>query len=150
MWAESAVGKFPREAVAMMDRIIRSTEQRNMYRSIIEATQPEEDKTPPHAIPAAAADLASVIHAAAIVASASSGATAKRVAHKRPRVPILATTTSVDVSRRLCLLWGTHSVLCEDLHSDEEMVRRATELAKREEFAGARRSPGGGCRHAAG
>jgi len=135
--AESAVGQYPREAVEMMDRIIRSTEQHKMYRSIIEATQPDEEKTPPHAVAAAAADLASAIHAAAIVAYTSSGTTAGRIAHKRPRVPILATTTSVEVSRRLCLLWGAHSVLCENVQSYEEMVRRATELAKREEFAGA-------------
>src|SRR5262249_61947018 len=44
------------------------------------------------------ADLASAIHAAAIVAYTSSGATAARIARKRPRVPILATTTSVEVS----------------------------------------------------
>jgi hypothetical protein len=33
----------------------------------------------------------------------ASGATAGRIARKRPRVPILATTTSVEVSHRLCL-----------------------------------------------
>jgi pyruvate kinase len=135
--AESAIGQYPREAVEMMDRIIRSTEQHKMYRSIIEATQPDEEKTPPHAVAAAAADLASATHAAAIVAYTSSGTTARRIARKRPRVPILATTTSVEVSRRLCLLWGTHSVLCENVQSYEEMVRRATELAKQEQFASA-------------
>src|SRR5262245_44858210 len=135
--AESATGQYPCEAVEMMDRIIRSTEQHRMYRPIIEAIQPDEEKTPPHAVAAAAADLASAIHAAAIVAYTSSGTTAARVARKRPRVRILATTTSVEVSRRLCLLWGADSVLCEEVQSYEEMVRRATELAKREEFAGA-------------
>lgn len=104
--AESATGQYPCQAVEMMDRIIRSTEQHKMYRSIIEATQPDEEQTPPYAVAAAAADLASAIGAAAIVAYTSSGTTAARVAHKRPRVPILATTTSVEVSRRLCLLWG--------------------------------------------
>jgi pyruvate kinase len=133
--AESATGQYPLEAVEMMDRIIRSTEQHRMYRPIIEAIQPDEEKTPPHAVAAAAADLASAIHAAAIVAYTSSGATAGRIARKRPRVPILATTTSVEVSRRLCLLWGADSVLCEEVQSYEEMVRRATELAQREELA---------------
>jgi pyruvate kinase len=136
--AESATGQYPREAVEMMDRIIRSTEQHKMYRSIIEATQPDEEQTPPHAVAAAAADLASAIRAAAIVAYTSSGTTAARIARKRPKVPILATTPSVEVSRRLCLLWGTHSAVSEDVKSYEEMVERATELAKREGFASAR------------
>src|SRR5215469_16431755 len=135
--AESATGQYPLEAVEMMDRIIYSTEQHNMYRSIIEATQPEVEETPAHAVGAAAADLAAVIQAAVIVAFTASGATAARIAGERPRVPILAATTSVAVSRQLCLLWGAHSVLCENVQSYEEMVRRATELAKQEKFAAA-------------
>jgi pyruvate kinase len=135
--AESAVGQYPCEAVEMMDRIIRSTEQHKMYRPIVEATQTDEEQTPPHAVAAAAADLASAIRAAAIVAYTSSGATAGRIARKRPRAPILAATTSVEVSRRLCLLWGAHSALSDHVQSYEEMVRRATELAKQEEIAGA-------------
>ncbi len=127
--AESATGRYPREAVEMMDRIIRSTEQHKMYRSIVEATQPGEEQTPPHAVATAAADLASVVHAAAIVAYTSSGTTAARVARKRPSLPILAITPSRDTSRRLCLLWGAHSVLSEDVRSYEEMVERATAFA---------------------
>jgi pyruvate kinase len=119
----------------MMDRIIRSTEQHKMYRSIIEATQPDEEQTSAHAVAAAAADLASAIRAAAIVAYTSSGTTAARVARKRPRVPILATTTSVEVSRRLCLLWGAHSALSKHVQSYEEMVSHATERAKQQRFA---------------
>jgi hypothetical protein len=41
---------------------------------------------------------------------------------QRPRVPILATTTSVEVSRRLRLQWGADTVLCEEVQSYEEIV----------------------------
>ena len=58
--AESASGRYPVEAVAMMDRIIRKTEQHKLYRSILEASEPEVEDTPPHAVAAAAADLARV------------------------------------------------------------------------------------------
>jgi pyruvate kinase len=136
--AESATGRYPREAVEMMDRIIKSTEQHKMYRSIVEATQPGEEQTPPHAVATAAADLASAIHATAIVAYTSSGTTAARVARKRPSLPILAITPNPEISRRLCLLWGAHSVLSEDVHSYEEMVERATAFTVKEEFARAR------------
>jgi pyruvate kinase len=133
--AESATGHYPREAVEMMDRIIRSTEQHKLYRSIIEASKPGEEQTPPHAVAAAAADLAEVIRAPAIVAFTLSGTTAARIARKRPSVPILAMTPDQRTSRRLCLLWGAHSVLSEDVHSYEEMVTRATGTAISEEFA---------------
>ena len=71
--AELATGQYPREAVAMMSSIIQSTERHKMYRSIIDASQPGEEKTAPHAVAAAAADLAAVIKASAIVAFTSSG-----------------------------------------------------------------------------
>jgi pyruvate kinase len=133
--AESATGQYPREAVAMMNRIIESTEQHKMYHSIINASQPSEEETAPHAVAAAAADLAAVLHASAIVAFTSSGTTAARIARKRPKVAILAITPDQRVSRQLCLLWGAHSVLSDDIHTYEEMVDRATETALAEAFA---------------
>ena len=133
--AESATGNYPREAVEMMDRIIRSTEQHKLYRSIIEASQPNEEQTAPHAVAAAAADLAKAVHAPAIVAFTSSGTTAARIARKRPAVPILAITPDEMVARRLCLLWGAHSLLSEDVRTYEEMVDVASAKALSEEFA---------------
>jgi pyruvate kinase len=133
--AESAAGQYPREAVEMMDRIIRSTEQHKLYRSIVAASEPDTEVTPPHAVAAAAADLAEAIHAPAIVAFTSSGTTAARIARKRPAVAILAVTPDLAVSRRLCLLWGAHSVLSDDIQSYEEMVARASEATREEDFA---------------
>jgi pyruvate kinase len=133
--AESATGQYPCEAVAMMSRIIESTERHRMYHSIINASQPGEEETAPHAVAAAAADLAAVIGAAAIVAFTSSGTTAARIARRRPKVPILAITPDLRVSRQLCLLWGAHSVRSKDINSYEEMVDRATQTAISEGFA---------------
>jgi pyruvate kinase len=133
--AESATGLYPREAVEMMSRIIESTERHKLYRPILDASQPGEEETAPHAIAAAAADLAAALQASAIVAFTSSGTTAARIARKRPRVAILAITPDQRVSRQLCLLWGAHSVLSEDIHTYEEMVDRATETALAEAFA---------------
>jgi pyruvate kinase len=133
--AESASGQYPREAVEMMSRIIESTERHKLYRPILDASQPGEEETAPHAIAAAAADLAAGLQASAIVAFTSSGTTAARIARKRPKVAILAITPDPRVSRQLCLLWGAHSVLSEDIHSYEEMVDRAAEAALAEAFA---------------
>ena len=132
--AESATGLYPREAVEMMSRIIQSTEHHKLYRSILDASRPGEEKTAPHAVAAAAADLAEAIHASAIVAFTSSGTTAARIARKRPKVAILAITPDQRVSRQLCLLWGAHSVLSKDIKNYEEMVDRATETALTEAF----------------
>ncbi|MGL4811918.1 MAG: pyruvate kinase [Beijerinckiaceae bacterium] len=133
--AESASGNYPVEAVAMMDRIIRSTEHHKLYRSIMQASEPEVEQTYAHAVAEAAAHLADAIHASCIVAFTSSGTTAARIARKRPEVPIMAITADEAVSRRLSLLWGAHSIRAAHIHSYEEMVEQATVHALEEEFA---------------
>ena len=133
--AESATGSFAKEAVEMMDRIISRTEQHKLYGSIIAASEPEIERTPPHAIASAAADIAVTIDAPVIVAFTSSGTTAARIAANRPAVPILAITPDIDVSRRLGLLWGAHSLWAENIHSYEEMVEQACSRAAAEGFA---------------
>lgn len=133
--AESAVGTYPVEAVAMMDRIISHTENHRTYRSIINALQPELEPTAPHALSAAAGNVAGAINAACIVAFSSSGTTAKRIARGRPEVPILGVTPSARIARQLALLWGTHSVRSADVSSYDEMVERARDHALAEGFA---------------
>lgn len=133
--AESATGRYPVEAVGMMDRIIRSVERHKLYHSIIAASEPGEEETPPHAVATATATLAEAVHAAAIVAFTSSGTTAARVARKRPAVPILALTPDLNTSRRLSLLWGAHSVRTDDVDSYEEMTTAACRHARDEGFA---------------
>ena len=133
--AESATGHYPVEAVAMMDRIIRSVEGHKLYRSIIVALEPGEEETPPHAVATATAALAEAVHARAIVTYTASGTTAARVARKRPAVPILALTPNIDTSRRLSLLWGAHSVRTDDVDSYEEMTVDACRHAQAQGFA---------------
>ena len=119
----------------MMDRIIRSVEGHKLYHSIVAASEPGEEETPPHAVATATADLAEAVHAAAIVAYTASGTTAARVARKRPAVPILALTPNLATSRRLCLLWGAHSVCTDDVDSYEEMTAKACHTRQEEGFA---------------
>lgn len=123
--AESASGRYPIEAVSMMDRIIRHTEQHKLYRSIIDALTPDPENTVPHAVAAAAADVADQIHAVAIVAFTESGTTALRVARKRPEVPILCLSPNESTARRLTLLWGAHSYLTTGIANYDEMIDRA-------------------------
>jgi pyruvate kinase len=123
--AESASGQFPVEAVAVMDRIISHTEGHKLYRSIIDALQPPPEDSIPHAVAAAAADVADQIGAGAIVAFTASGTTALRVARKRPKVPIVSLSPEAGTARQLTLLWGAHSMVAEDIASYDEMVDRA-------------------------
>jgi pyruvate kinase len=121
----------------MMDRIIAHTESHKLYRSIIEALQPSPEDSIPHAVAAAAADVADAIGAAAIVAFTGSGTTALRAARKRPKVPILGLSPDAGIARRLALLWGTLSVHSEEIHTYDEMVEVAKLHARNEGLAAA-------------
>ncbi len=133
--AESASGDWPVEAVAMMSRIIERTENHKLYRSIIEALQPTPESTTPHAVAAAAADIADAIGASAIVAYTASGTTSMRAARKRPKVPILSLSPSAHTARRLALLWGNHSIVSSEITTYDEMVDHAKAHALEEGFA---------------
>jgi pyruvate kinase len=133
--AESASGQYPREAVAMMDRIICSTERHALYHSLIAAGSQVDEDSAPHAVAAAAAGLAEAIGAKAIVGFTSSGTTVARISRKRPSLPILAITPELGVARRMALMWGAHSVASEDIHSYEEMVTIAEATVRSEDFA---------------
>lgn len=133
--AESAVGDFPVEAVATMNRIAEKVEADSNYANIIHAQRTDPEPTGADAISAAARTVADTLRLPAIVCYTSSGATGLRAARERPNRPIIALTPSIDTSRRLTLVWGMHCVLTEDAHDEDDMVKRACRIALEEGFA---------------
>jgi pyruvate kinase len=133
--AESAAGKFPVEAVTMMNDIAISVEKDPLYASMIESQRTPPEQTTPDAIMAAVHEVTRTIHASAIVCWTKSGATALRASRERPDVPIIALTPSVEISRRLALAWGLHCVHTEDAQDLDDMVDRAARFALQEGFA---------------
>ena len=134
--AETAAGKYPREAVEMMNRIVTRVERDPAYRTIRDADHPNPEATAPDAITAAARQVAQTIRAAAIVTFTTSGSTSLRAARERPDVPILCLTESLATARKLAVAWGVHCVLAQDVQDFADMVDKACLVAKREEFAG--------------
>jgi pyruvate kinase len=133
--AESASGSYPVEAVQTMDRIACSVEDDELYHSIIESQRGTPEKTTPDAIMAAVHEVTQTIEARAIVCWTKSGITAMRAARERSQAPIIAPTPSIETARRLCLVWGTHSVITEDIRDFDDMVKRASQIARQEGFA---------------
>ena len=132
---ETASGKYPIEAVTIMDRIIQRVEHDELYRTIMDAVHPEPEATAADAISAAARQVGHTISAACIATFTMSGSTALRAARERPDVPILGLTGNPTTARKLALLWGVHWVLTHDIASFTEMVQIATEAARTEGFA---------------
>jgi pyruvate kinase len=133
--AETAVGEYPVEAVAMMDRIVLRVEGDPHYRKMMDAYRYAPEATAADAITAAARQVAQTISASVIVTFSSTGSTTLRCARERPPVPVLSLTPRADTSRKMALVWGVHSVKTEDLNTFRDMVVKAIRVAKTEGFA---------------
>jgi pyruvate kinase len=132
---ESAAGRYPIEAVSMMERIISRTERDWPYQRIIDADRAIPNTTAADAITAAARQVAETISAQAIVTVTTSGSTSLRAARERPPVPILALTPYDNVARNLALTWGVHPVKVERLNAFDQMIEHAIQAALDEGFA---------------
>ncbi len=124
---ETAVGQFPVEAVATMDRIALRTEKEQLKRVTEEFSK---SHTIPNAISQAVGQISSQLRASAIMTLTRTGATARNVSKFRPKAPILAITPLVDVSRQLQLVWGVTPLLVMDSSSPEETFQAATNVAQ--------------------
>ena len=133
--AESASGRYPAEAVTMMNRIGEEVEQEGVYRAIIAAQRAAPERTGADAVAIAARDMAETLDLKAIVAWTASGATALRVARERPRAPILALTPNRDTARRLTPVWGVRAVVTKDANDMDDMANRACKFAVRQGLA---------------
>ncbi|MBR1219501.1 pyruvate kinase [Bradyrhizobium sp. U87765 SZCCT0131] len=134
--AESASGQYPREAVAMMESIIRGVEADPHYRTLADAQHEEARTTHADAICRALRHVARQISAKATVTYTSSGFTSIRAARERPVAPILSITPSVATARRLAPVWGVHSVvIAHEIESEAAMTQVACETALAERFA---------------
>ena len=134
--AESASGRYPREAVGMMDRIIREVESDCRDRPAVDVLPADARPGPAAAISQCLRTAAALLRVAAIVTYSSSGATALRVARERPAAIVLSITPDPGIARRLVLSWGVHSVhLAAPVRDIPDLLRQACEVARDEDIA---------------
>ena len=133
--AESAAGKYPCEAVQMMDRIAHSAERDPVYPARIHFTETKLEPTTADALAGSARHITDTVSAKGMVCYTSSGSTARRIARERPAVGVLAMSASLVTARRLGLIWGVHPVHTRDVASFEEMVAKGKRMALRHNIA---------------
>jgi pyruvate kinase len=130
---ETAVGKYPIQAVEMMDAIIRRAEAQldkwgHWGGSLGEAASTEGFlKEGRHddalSITRAARELADDRNVAAIAVFTETGRTAQLMAKARPRAPILAFTPVECTFRQLPMLWGVIPFLVPYVDTLEAMLK---------------------------
>ena len=124
---ETAAGKYPTEAVMMMDRIARSAEQ--SLDSLKFENIPMEAGTG-DAISRASYFIAKEIGAAAIITPTWSGSTACLVSRFRPMQPIIASTPNEAALDFLSLCWGVIPIQIPETDTLDDMIRYSITAAR--------------------
>jgi pyruvate kinase len=122
--AETASGQYPREAVAMMSRIVIEAES-NMGEFM------QRRRRDRHGLSVAETICESIAHAAedlpmgAIAVFTETGNTARMISKYRPQAAIYAFTHNSTVAQRTNLYWGVHPMKCGQGLSSDSMVNVA-------------------------
>jgi pyruvate kinase len=125
---ETAVGKYPVEAVATMARIAERMEQEAAENANALKVR-DARRSIPNAISQAVGQIAEQLGASAIMSLTQTGATARNVSKFRPQTPILAVTPHVNVARQLQMVWGVKPLLVLELPSTGQTFQAALNVA---------------------
>jgi pyruvate kinase len=127
--AESASGEYPREAVTMMDAIIRRVEADPHWPSLMRAEHGEDADEDVDALIAAMTRAAQTRSTACLVAYTNTGGTARRVARERPLDPVLAIAPDAETARRMALVWGLEPRVADQPRGVAALTDDAAQLA---------------------
>ena len=130
---ETAVGKYPVEAVATMARIAERIEGEEALAATPNSSK-DMRRSIPNAISQAVGQISEQLGASAIMTLTKTGATARNVSKFRPQTPILAVTPHVDVARQLQMVWGVKPLLVLDLPSAGQTFKSALNVAQEKQL----------------
>jgi pyruvate kinase len=122
--AETASGRYPREAVAMMSRIVIEAES-NMGEFTQRRRRDRKGLSIAETICESIAHAAEDLPMGAIAVFTETGNTARMISKYRPQAAIYAFTHNTAVAQRTNLYWGAHPMKCAQAVSTDGMVRVA-------------------------
>jgi len=119
---ETAIGKFPKKSVEMMNSIIKESEENLKSWGRWQGTSYAAAGDDAAAITQAAKELAHDLYVAAIAVFTQTGRTARLMSKTLPRVPILGFTPNQRTFRRMTLYWGVFPLMVPFANTMEEML----------------------------
>jgi pyruvate kinase len=121
--AETASGKYPRETVAMMAKIVLEAE--SAKEEPIQRRRQHRQLSISETICESVAHAAQDLEMKAIAVYTETGTTARLISKYRPTAPIFAFAANTTVCARLNLMWGVSPLSCEMTPNAEDMVHKA-------------------------
>ena len=135
---ETASGKYPLEALSMMDNIITVTENSMNFWDLMQRYLEGPDTIKSNindAITHTCCLTAKDLGAAAITTTTNSGHTARMISRFHPACPIVALTMREKVRRQLNLCWGVQPFLTGEVTSTDRIFSLCAEVAVKEGIA---------------
>ena len=132
---ETAAGKYPVEAVAMMAKIVSETEhQIRLDPPKTERLRGRPKLSVAETICECMAHSAEDLDLAAIAIFTESGSTVRLLSKYRPEPQIYALSPYERVINRTMLLWGTYPILCERFRDTDKLVEMAELILEKRGF----------------
>ena len=120
--AETASGKYPRESVEIMSRIVIEAECNTADLGQVRRRRERRGLSVAETICESIAHAAEDLPMGAIAIFTETGNTARMISKYRPPAHIYAFTHVESVVHRMNLYWGVHPVRCRQARSAEQMV----------------------------
>lgn len=131
---ETAMGKYPVEALKMMVQIAESTEQYLDYKILPDFRSIRGDANVSNAVGVAAVRTATNIQADCIVTPTMTGQTARLISNFRPKTPIYAVTPNEWAQRKMQIYWGVTPLRGYQEESTEHIISHAMYVVKRDGY----------------
>ena len=126
---ETAAGAYPVEAVKTMSKIAVMIEDSLDYRKILNNKYDGSNYTITDSIGFATCRACIDLQSAAIISATSSGYTAISISKFRPKSPIIATTESDRVMRKLAVYWGVYPIKTDKMITTDDVVEMSVNKA---------------------
>ena len=128
---ETAMGKYPVEAVRMMAKIAETTEAHLDYSNLQKLNKKQRKKDISMAVGFASASTAEILKASCLVVPTMTGYTARMISSLRPKTPIYAISPSEQAVRRMQLYWGVYAMPGETEDSTRHMITNSMKIILR-------------------
>lgn len=130
---ETAMGKYPIEALKMMTHIAETTEGHLEYEKILENKKIYSRKNISSAVGYSSVSAAYHLNAKAIITPTLSGFTPRLVSKLKPNMLLLGTSPDDSVLRKMQLYWGVRPIKTKKEKSTNDIIETSIQAAKENE-----------------
>ena len=127
---ETAVGKYPVEAVRVMAKVAENSERYLDTERFLQRHTKEASDSVSGAVCSASVRTARNLNAKAIIIPTQFGQTARLMSNFRPSMPMIAVTPNSTVQRRMMAYWGVTPILGQQQYASAGIVQQAMDRAK--------------------